>query len=175
MTTFTRLGELTGEYVVDAERSRVRFVARHRLGNRVRGRFAVFEGAVRVDGDEPARSSAWLSIRAESIETGNEGRDAQLRKDFLGVAELPSMCFVSTTVEQVGPTTFDVTGDLTIRGTTESVTVPLEVSRAEGSIEFSGRQTIDRRRWQVYWHAFTTAVVGPDVLLDLQISAVRRR
>jgi polyisoprenoid-binding protein YceI len=141
----------------------------------VRGRFAVFEGAVRVDGEEPARSNAWLSIRAESIETGNERRDAQLRKDFLGVPTYPSICFVSTAVEQVGPATFDVTGDLTIRGTTESVTVPLEVSRAEGSIEFSGRRTIDRQRWRVNWNAFTTALVGPDVLLDLQITAVPRR
>src|SRR5882757_4094750 len=104
----TRLSQLSGDYVLDAGRTRIGFVARHRMATRVRGRFEVFEGAVHLDGDDPGRSSARLTIRADSIETGGRRRDAQLRKDFLGTAAYPSITFASTAVEQTGETTFEV-------------------------------------------------------------------
>jgi len=171
MTTTTRLSELNGDYVLDTGRTRIGFVARHRMATRVRGRFDVFEGAVHLDGDEPSRSSAQLTIRAESLETGNERRDAQLRRDFLGAATYPIITFVSTKVEQVGSTTFDVTGDLTIRGVTHPVTVPFELTGTADGVAFAATVTIERARWRVNWNAFTTALVGPTVVLDLQVVA----
>ncbi|MEV4266660.1 YceI family protein [Kribbella sp. NPDC049584] len=166
----TTLNQLTGDYVLDAARTRIGFVARHRMATRVRGQFDVFEGAVHLDGDEPARSSAQLTIRAESIETGNPRRDAQLRKDFLGAATYPIITFVSTKVSQVSSSAFEVTGDLTIRGITHPVTVPFElVSTPTDDIAFAAALTIERAHWQVNWNAFTTALVSPTVLLDLQV------
>ena len=166
----TTLNKLTGDYVLDAARTRIGFVARHRLATRVRGRFDVFEGAVHLAGDDPARSSAQLTIRADSIETGDRRRDAQLRRDFLDTATHPIITFVSTKVEQVRPSAFEVTGDLTIRGITHPVTVPFElVSAPAGGIAFAAALTIERARWQVNWNAFTTALVSPTVVLDLQV------
>ena len=170
----TKLSELTGEYVLEAERTRIGFVARHRMGTRVRGRFAGFEGVVRLDGDDPSASSAGLTIRADTVDTGNERRDFQLRKDFLVTPEDPCLTFVSTKVEQTGPTTFDVTGDLTIRGVTRPITVPFELIQADGDVTFKATQTINRTHWQVNWNAVTTVMVGPDVILDLQLTASRR-
>ncbi|RZU13958.1 polyisoprenoid-binding protein YceI [Kribbella rubisoli] len=166
----TTLNQLTGDYVLDAARTRIGFVARHRMATRVRGRFDVFEGAVHLDGDDPARSSAQLTIRADSIETGDRRRDAQLRKDFLDAATHPIITFISTKVSQVGSSAFEVTGDLTIRGITHPVTVPFElVSTPVGDIAFAAALTIERARWQVNWNAFTTALVSPTVVLDLQV------
>ncbi|MFC6161151.1 YceI family protein [Kribbella jiaozuonensis] len=167
----TTLNQLTGDYVLDAARTRIGFVARHRMATRVHGRFDVFEGAVHLDGDDPARSSAQLTIRADSIETGDRRRDAQLRKDFLDAPTYPIITFASTKVSQVGGTTFDVTGDLTIRGVTHSVTVPFELVGTADGVAFAARLTIDRARWQVNWNALTTALVSPTVVLDLQVVA----
>jgi polyisoprenoid-binding protein YceI len=170
----TKLSELTGEYVLEAERTRIGFVARHRMGTRVRGRFAGFEGVVRLDGDDPSASSARLTIRADTVDTGNERRDAQLTKDFLATAAYPTLTFLSTKVEQTGPTTFDVTGDLTIRGVTHPITVPFELIEADGDVTFKATQTINRTHWQVNWNAVTTVMVGSAVILDLQLTASRR-
>jgi polyisoprenoid-binding protein YceI len=170
----TKLSELTGEYVLEAERTRIGFVARHRMATRVRGRFAEFEGVVRLDGDDPSASSARLTIRADTVDTGNERRDAQLTKDFLVTAAYPTLTFVSTKVEQTGPTTFDVTGDLTIRGVTHPITVPFELIKADGDVTFKATQTINRTHWQVNWNTVTTVMVSPDVILDLQFTASRR-
>ena len=165
---------MTGDYVLDAARTRIGFVARHRMATRVRGRFEAFEGAVRLDGEDPAGSSAWLTIQADSIETGSQQRDAQLSRDFLEVAAYPAITFVSTKVEQVDATTFDVTGDLTIRGVTHPVTVPFELTGAEDDVTFTATQTINRMQWRVNWNALTTVMVSPDVILDLQLTATRR-
>ena len=170
MTTTTRLSELTGDYVLDAARTRIGFVAKHRFGTRVRGRFAVFEGAAHLDGDDPARSSAWLSIRADSIDTGNRRRDDQLSKDFLGAAAHPTITFRSTRVEQATETSFDVKGDLSIRGVTHALTIPFKLT---GDVTFEATRTINRLDWQVNWNAATTALVVPDVILDLQLTAIR--
>ncbi|MFI5696776.1 YceI family protein [Kribbella sp. NPDC051586] len=169
MTTTTRLSELNGDYVLDAGRTRIGFVARHRMATRVRGRFDVFEGAVHLDGDDPGRSSAQLTIRADSIDTGDRRRDAQLRKDFLGAPEYPIITFVSTKVSQVDRTRFDVTGDLTIRGVTHPVTVPFDLVSTTDGVAFAAQLTIERARWQVNWNALTTALVEPTVVLDLQV------
>ncbi|WP_350279147.1 YceI family protein [Kribbella sp. HUAS MG21] len=171
MTTLTAL---SGDYVLDPGRTRIGFVARHRLATRVRGHFDVFEGAVRLDGADPAGSTAWLTIRADSIKTGDRRRDDQLRKTFLLTTAHPVITFVTTSVERTAPTTFAVTGDLTIRGVTREVTVPFNLIEAEHDVAFTATLPIDRSRWRVNWNAATTLLISPTVLLELQITAVPR-
>ena len=175
MTTTTRLSELTGDYVLDTERTRIGFVAKHRMATRVRGHFDVFEGAVRLDGADPAASSAQITIQAESIETGDKRRDAQLTRDFLEVATYPTITFASTAIEHVDAARFDVTGDLCIRGTTHPVTVPFELTGTADGVAFTARLTIDRARWRVNWNALTTFMVVPNVVLDLEVTATPHR
>lgn len=157
--------------MLDTGRTRIGFVARHRMATRVRGRFDVFEGAVHLDGDDPGRSSAQLTIRADSIDTGDRRRDAQLRKDFLGAAAYPIITFVSTKVAQVDETKFDVTGDLTMRGVTHPVTVPFELVGTADGVAFAARLTIERAQWQVNWNGLTSLLVSPTVVLDLEVFA----
>lgn len=68
---------------------------------------------------------------------------------------------------------YDVTGDLTIRGTTRSLTVPFELSAAGDDLRFTASLTIDRHAWNANWNAFTTALVRVDVQLDLDVLATR--
>ncbi|MEV5964522.1 YceI family protein [Kribbella sp. NPDC051952] len=167
------LTDLSGDYLVDGGRTTVGFVARHRIGPRVRGRFGEFEGAAVLDGADPSASRAWLTIRAASIETGDKRRNAHLSKAFLEVEAYPVITFVSTKVAQATKTTYDVTGELTIRGVTQVVTVPFELTGTDGDLTFAARLTIDRHVWQVNMNALTSALVSPDVVLDLQVTATR--
>ncbi len=59
---------------------------------KVRGSFNEFEGSAQLDGDDPSKSSAKLSIKAASIDTRNAQRDAHLRSnDFLSMDEYPEI------------------------------------------------------------------------------------
>ncbi|MFI6638761.1 YceI family protein [Streptomyces sp. NPDC050504] len=180
MSTTIELGELTGDYVLDTARTRVGFVARHTLGSRVRGHFEEFEGGARLDGDRPARSSAWLVIRAASIRTGNRQRDEQLCGTFLDAAGHPSLTFASAEVTRLDGSRFRVTGDLTIRGTTRPVTFDLELTGAGSEphgghrVAFRGGVTVDRGEWGVNWNALTSLLLSPKVTLEFDVTAIRQ-
>ncbi|WP_066937423.1 YceI family protein [Microtetraspora fusca] len=180
MSTVTTLSELTGDYVLDTARTRIGFGARHTMATRVRGRFEEFEGGAHLDGDDPSKSSARLTVQAKSIQTGNRRRDDHLRGTFLYVDDHPALTFISTTVRSAGPAGFTVTGDLTIRGVTKPVTVDFELTSAEDDprggfrVRFTGRTTIDRNDWNVNWNAATRIMVGPKVTLELDVTAIRR-
>jgi polyisoprenoid-binding protein YceI len=157
-------------YVLDADRTRIGFVAAHRVGGRVHGRFASFEGAVRFDASAP---HAWLTVQLDSIDTGNPRRDAQLRKDFLDTTTHPTLTFVTTHVTETADRQYDVTGDLTIRGATHPLIVPFELAEAGDNLRFTASLTLNRHTWHANWNTFTTALVRPAVALDLDVLATR--
>ncbi|MEU8223458.1 YceI family protein [Kribbella sp. NPDC048915] len=161
------------QYVLDSARTRIGFVAAHRVGPKVRGLFAVAEGAFQVDRTNPAASTGWLKVRMDSVETGDARRDAQLRQEFFGVASYPEMSFVATGVTPTGADRFEVAGDLTIRGTTHPLTVPVSVTDAGDTLHLQASRAINRHTWRANWNALTTALVRPAVELDLSLTATR--
>jgi len=183
MTTTTTLGELTGDYILDPAGTRIGFAARPAIFPAVRGQFTEFAGRAHLDGDDPSKSSARLTIQAASIQTSSSRRDDHLRRAFLDTSDHPAITFTSTGVEQLSETTFRLTGDLTIRGATKPVTVDFELTGAgydqQGVFRagFQGTMTINRRDWGVSWNAVLEgggALVSNKVTLELAPVTVRQ-
>jgi polyisoprenoid-binding protein YceI len=181
--TTTEFAQLTGSYTLDPAHTRIGFVARHAMVTRVRGSFNDFEGTIVVDGDEPEKSSAAVRIVAASIDTRNEQRDAHLRSnDFLDLATYPEITFGSTSVRRTGGAEFEVTGDLTVKGVTRPVTIPLTFEGAATDpygnlrVGFEGAVTINRKDWGVTWNAALETggvLVSDKVTLEFEVSAIR--
>ena len=175
--------DLSGTYVLDPAHTRVGFVARHAMVTKVRGQFNEFEGTALVDGTDLTRSTVQLTIQAASIDTRNEQRDGHLRSnDFLAMEEYPQITFVSTAVETTGPTSFDVTGDLTIKGVTNSVTIPFEFEGAATDpfgnqrVGFEGSVVINRKDYGVTWNAALETggvLVSEKITLEFEVSAIK--
>ncbi|GDY31573.1 YceI family protein [Gandjariella thermophila] len=184
MTAPTTLAELTGDYTLDPAHSRIGFVARHAMVTKVRGAFNEFSGTVHIDGADVSRSSATVTIKVDSIDTRNADRDAHLRtNDFLQVADYPEITFTSTDIKQTGEDSYEVTGDLTIKGVTRSVTIPLTLEGAardpfgNNRVGFEGSTTINRSDFGVTWNAPLETggvLVGDKVTLEFEISAIRQ-
>jgi polyisoprenoid-binding protein YceI len=178
--TDAAFGDLTGDYVFDAARTRIGFVARHVMATKVHGQFDEFAGSAHLDGDDAAKSSAQLTIQAKSIQTRHRLRDEQLRGNFLDIDNHPTMTFTSTTVEQVEETNFKVTGDLTIRGVTKPVTVDVKLTGSEDDpggdfrVGLAGSVTINRNDWGVNWNIATRVTVSKKVTLQFEIAAIRQ-
>jgi polyisoprenoid-binding protein YceI len=179
----TTLSSLSGTYVLDPAHTRIGFVARHAMVTKVRGQFNEFEGSLVIDADDFERSSATLTIQAASIDTRNEQRDGHLRSnDFLALEEYPQITFVSTEVRETGESSVDVTGDLTVRGVTKSVTIPFEFEGAATDpfgnlrIGFEGSVVINRKDFGVNWNAALEAggvLVSEKVTLEFEVSAIK--
>ena len=182
MSTSTVPRTLTGNYVVDPTHSRIGFVARHAMVTKVRGSFNEFEGSGYFDAENPSASKAELTIQAASIDTRNADRDAHLRSnDFFDMDTHPEISFVSTNVEAVDGS-YRVTGDLTIKGVTKSVTVDFEYTGTavdpygNTRVGFEGQTTINRKDWGVNWNAALETggvLVSEKVVLEFEVSAIR--
>lgn len=180
----TDLKELTGDYSLDPAHTRLGFVARHAMVTKVRGQFHEFSGTAHIDGDRPENSTVGIQILANSIETGTEKRDNHLRtNDFLDIENYPNIIFQSTAIVDYKNGTYAVTGDLTIRGVTKSITFPLEFlgahkdQRGNTRIGFTGTTTINRYDFNVKWNtALETGgvLVSEKITLEFDISAIRQ-
>lgn len=181
--TATPLVELTGEYTIDPAHSRIGFIARHALVTKVRGLFNDFAGTLSINGSSPAESSGTVTIQVASIDTGQPDRDAHLRtNDFFALDEYPEITFQSTALKQVDDTNFEVTGDLTMRDVTKSVTVAVEFLGAAvdaagaNRIGFEGSVTVNRKDWGINWNAALEAggvLVSDKVVLEFEVAAVK--
>jgi polyisoprenoid-binding protein YceI len=185
-TTFTpatTLADLSGTYTLDSAHTRIGFVARHAMVTKVRGQFNDFEGSGVVDPSDFTKSTVTVIIQAASIDTRNEQRDAHLRSnDFLAMEEYPQITFTSTGIQQTGPTSVELTGDLTIRGITNTVTIPFEFEGAATDpygnlrVGFEGSVVINRKDYGVTWNvALETGgvLVSDKVTLEFEVSAIK--
>jgi polyisoprenoid-binding protein YceI len=173
---------LTGDYTIDASHSRLGFSARHAMVTTVRGQFGDFDGAAHVDAENPAASTVALTIRAASIATGTADRDGHLTSgDFFDVENHPDLTFTSTSVERDG-TEWTITGDLTIKGVTKSVTIPFEETGTavdpfgNTRVGFEGATTINRKDWDLTWNAALETggvLVSEKIKLEFDISAIK--
>jgi polyisoprenoid-binding protein YceI len=175
--------DITGDYVLDVAHSRLGFVARHAMVTKVRGAFNDFEGTAHLDGDDPTKSSASVSIEVASVDTRQPQRDDHLRNnDFFDAATYPKITFVSTSVEKLSEETFRMTGDLTIKNVTRPVSVDFEYSGSATDpygnqrVGFEGSTVINRKDFGVNFNAVLETggvMVSEKITLEFEISAIK--
>jgi polyisoprenoid-binding protein YceI len=178
----TDLGAVTGTWNLDTAHTRLGFSAKHAMVTTVRGAFEDFEGSLTLDGDDPAASSAEVTIQAASFSSGNEQRDGHVRSaDFLDVENHPTLTFRSSQVRSDGDE-FVLVGDLTIRGTSRPVEIAVELEGVEKDpwgnqrIGFTGETTISRKDFGLTWNVPLDGgglLVSDKVKITLDVSAVK--
>jgi polyisoprenoid-binding protein YceI len=171
----------TATYKIDPAHSEVFFQVRH-LVTKVRGRFSDFEGTITYDDANPEQSSVNFSIKTSSIDTNVGDRDTHLRSaDFFSADEHPTLTFKSKRITKKGAESFDVLGDLTIRGTTKEVNLPVtflgHATDPWGGkrVGFEAETTLNRKEYGLNWNAALETggfLVGDDVKVNLSIQAV---
>jgi polyisoprenoid-binding protein YceI len=169
-----------GTYELDTAHTALEFVARHML-SKVRGRFTDFTGSV-VIGERPETSSAQVEIQAASIQTNSDQRDQHLKSpDFLDVEQHPALTFRSTAVRVGDDATFELDGELTIRGETNPVTlrgVYLGLSKSpygQTVLSASASTSIEREDWDMTWNmAIETGgwLVSKKVDIEIEVEAI---
>ncbi|KHL04253.1 YceI family protein [Sinomonas humi] len=172
-----------GEWHFDPAHTRLGFSTRHAMVTKVRGSFNDVEGVINVDAEDPTASTVSITIKVASIDTRNAQRDEHLRtNDFFDAPHYPEITFVSKRIDQVEENSFIVSGDLTIRGVTKEIAIPLEFIGVErdpfGNLRagFEGSRRIDRKDFGVNWNAALDSggvLVSDRILLEFEISAVK--
>lgn len=169
-----------GTWTLDGPHSEVGFTVRHAGISKVRGSFDDVTATLRVAGTLE-ESLATATIAATSFNSNDVNRDAHVRSaDFFDVEQFPHLTFVSTGCTGSGDT-YDLHGDLTIRGITKPVTLLTEFNGvavdAFGATRagFSASTVISRRDFDLTWNAALEAggvLVGDKVTIHVEVAFI---
>ena len=175
--------ELTGTWSIDPAHSRMGFSSRHAMVTKVRGAFNDVSGTAQLDAEDMSRSRVRVVLRVDSVDTRSPQRDAHLRSaDFFDAEQHPTIEFDSTAVDEVDENQFIVTGELTIRGVTRMISVPLELLGVDtdpfGQLRagLEGTRRIDRKDWGVSWNTPLDSggvLVSDKITLEFELSLVK--
>lgn len=175
--------ELTGTWSIDPTHSRVGFSSRHAMVTKVRGAFNDVSGTAQLDAEDMSRSKVSVVLSVDSVDTRSPQRDAHLRSaDFFDAQQHPTIEFDSTAVDEVDENQFIVTGELTIRGVTRTISVPLELLGVDtdpfGQLRagLEGSRRIDRKDWGVSWNTPLDSggvLVSDKITLEFELSLVK--
>jgi polyisoprenoid-binding protein YceI len=150
----------------------------------VRGEFSLVSGNVQLDPADVTRTQIEIEIKAASINTREEKRDAHLRSpDFFDVEKYPDIIFRSKRIVAKGDGDFQVLGDLTIHGVTRETTFAVEgptpvVKDPWGNLRIgiTANAKINRKDFGLGWNALIEGggvMVGEDVKIELDAELVR--
>jgi polyisoprenoid-binding protein YceI len=164
-------------YNIDPVHSSVGFTVRH-IVSHVPGQFTKFSGAVVVDRDNLENSSVQAVIEVGSVSTNNEKRNAHLLSaDFFDAGKFTTITFKSKSWKKTGDSTFDVTGDLTIKDVTKEVVLKVALlgfAPGMGGTQVSGWEattTVNRTDFGVNGPAMLGKALGDDVAVSITVEA----
>ncbi|RFC51355.1 MAG: Polyisoprenoid-binding protein YceI [Verrucomicrobia bacterium] len=116
----------TETYAIDPVHSSVGFSIRH-VFSKVPGSFTKFSGNITLDRADLEQSSVETTIEIGSLDTRSAKRDSDVQgAEYFNTAKHPAITFKSTAWKKTGADTYDVTGNLTIKGVTKSVVLQVK-------------------------------------------------
>ncbi len=169
-----------GKYNIDPMHSKVSFEIPHLVISSVEGSFKQFGGVIDLNKDF-AKSKADVAVEIASIDTGVKDRDDHLKSpDFFDQAKHAQMTFKSKKISGKAED-FKLTGDLTIKGVTKSVTFEGKflgnVTDGYGNRKaaFKATTKINRKDFGLTWGKMVEAgpVVGDEVEIKLNVQAAK--
>lgn len=140
--------------------------------------FNSFTVTLDANSEEPTKSSVRVAVDAASVDSRVDKFDEILNgSDFFDTENHPEITFVSTGMEATGINTFNVTGDLTIKGVTKPITLTATINKAADhpmrrvpTIGLSATSTLSRSAWGL--GKFTPAV-GDEVTLYITAELIK--
>jgi polyisoprenoid-binding protein YceI len=113
-----------GHYAIDKTHAKIIFSTTHFGFSTYYGLFSDFDAQLDFQPKAPASSALTVTVNLNGIDTTNPKLDTHLKSpDFFNVGQFPTATFKATSITVTGPTTGSITGDLTLHGVTQPVTL----------------------------------------------------
>jgi polyisoprenoid-binding protein YceI len=170
------------KWAIDSSHSAAGFSVRHMMIANVIGLFGKMTGTIYFDPPHIASLSVEAEIEVGSVTTGYPTRDEHLLSpDFFDAANHPKIKFKSTKAESLGGNRGRITGDLTMRGKTQPLTLEFDYFGpvkspfgGEITIGFAATGKINREDYEISWNEATPeggVVVDKEVKITLDVEA----
>ncbi|MGJ7032668.1 YceI family protein [Niabella hirudinis] len=172
------------KWLSDLTHSELGFKIRHLMISNVTGSFRNFQVEVDTRGDDFSSAQIKLTARMDSVSTHNEQRDAHLRNaDFFEVEKYPELEFVSTGITRKDVDTFDLRGNLTLKGITRPVQLRVEhngTTKDPWGNERAGffvTGKIERSQWGINFNSVLETggiALGEEVKIQSELELVKQ-
>lgn len=172
------------QWKIDPAHSEITFKVKHLMITTVTGYFKKFDLEVETASDDfNTASKIEFTSDINSIDTNNDQRDTHLKSaDFFHAEEHPTLIFSGRSYELKGDEGI-LHGDLTIRNTTQPVTLTVEFGGivvdpyGQTKAGFTVTGKISRKEFGLTWDAVTEAgnvVVGDEIKINAEIQLVKQ-
>ncbi|MFZ9943114.1 MAG: YceI family protein [Bacteroidia bacterium] len=173
MASTLSLSAQNNKWNVDFAHSQVSFTVTHLVISEVTGYFKEFNSNVLSDKADFSDAKVDFSIKVGSINTDNQMRDDHLKSDdFFNAGKYPEINFKGKQMKSAGKGKYKLTGDLTIRDVTKTITLDVIYTgttkdpwgNTKAGFKITGK--VNRLEYGLKWNTLTEAggaVVGSDV------------
>lgn len=168
---------------LDPTHSGVDFSVKHMMFATVKGGFQTFNAEIEADPTDLTTADISFTIDLASVDTRNEDRDNHLRSaDFFDVENYPTLTFKATNIEKTDDNEYNVTGDLSLHGVTQSETFTVSFEGAgidpwgNEKAGFAVEGKLKRSDYGLTWNAPLEAggvLVGDQIKVSLQLQAAK--
>lgn len=168
-------------YELDPTHTAIYFTVDHIGYAKTLGIFTELSGSFSYDDETQELKDVVVAIQADSVNTFNEARDGHVRnQDFLHVSEHPEITFVASGGTPTSDNAGTVTGDLTILGKTQPVTLSVQLNKA-GAYPFGHKRevlglsmttSINRSEFGMTY-AVDNGLVGDEVAINIETEAMK--
>ena len=136
------------------------------------GRFRSFDAQIALDPKAPQSGSVTLSIDTASATVGFAESDAELpRPAWFNAPKFPRAVFQSSAIKSVGPGRLQVTGKLTIKGTSQELLVPVTIVQAGALSTATGEFVVKRLDFKIGENEWTdVSLVANDVRVRFKLA-----
>lgn len=135
--------------------------------------FKKFAAQIDYDAAKPELSKATVEIDTASMDIGDADMNKEVaKKPWFNSAQFPKATFVSSSIKPAGAGKLNVTGKLTIKGSSADVAFPLAVKTEAGKQVFEGSLPIKRLAYNVgegEWK--DTSMVADEVVIKFRVTA----
>ncbi len=180
--TIVAAAETAQSYSIDSDHSKVSCEVPHLVSSSVTGEFKKFKGNFKFNPEDFSQTQLEASAEINSIDTAVKKRDDHLKSpDFFDAKKFPAKTFKSSSAKKTGDKTFDLVGDMTIKGITKPVTFKVTYN---GQIKdktkvlqaFKAVTEINRKDFGVNFQAVVEAgpVVGDTVTINIACEGTRK-
>lgn len=172
------------KWALDPTHSEVQFKVKHLMITNVTGSFSSFDVNVATEEHDFTQANISFVAKTATIHTNNEQRDEHLKsEDFFNAESHPEITFVSTAYAQVDAENATLTGDLTIKDVTKSVSLNVEFGginkdpwgNTKAGFTLTGK--INRNDFGLNWNSALEAggvLVSEDVKISAEIQLVKQ-
>lgn len=171
-----------GKFVIDHQHSSVGFEVAHLVVSSVEGKFKSFQGTFEFDPNDFSKTQVIATAKTDTVDTGEPKRDKHLMSaDFFYAKKYPTLTFKSNSAKKTGDNTFDLMGDITIRGVTKPIVFKVTY---RGMIDSGSKQTaafkaegqLNRKDFGLNFQSVVGKIlkVGDDVTLKFLIEGIKK-